>query len=84
MDSQKQRIFEVIKANTLKVLADVRPEQVTPETALSDLGANSVDRVEVVMYSMEDLGLSVPPGELHAVANLRGLVEVLHRHSPAV
>jgi polyketide biosynthesis acyl carrier protein len=81
MESQKQRIFEVVKANTLKVLCDVPPESITPEVALGDLGANSVDRVEVVMYSMEDLGLKVPPAELHGVSNLRGLVDLLHRHA---
>lgn len=80
MDKQRQRIFEVIKTHTLKVLIDVRPEAVTPEAALADLGANSVDRVEVAMYAMEELGIRVPPTELHGVRNLGGLVEVLHRH----
>jgi polyketide biosynthesis acyl carrier protein len=83
MESEKQRIFEVVKANTLKVLCDVSPDAITPDVALSDLGANSVDRVEVVMYSQEDLGLSVPPSELHGVGNLRGLVDVLYRHASA-
>ena len=81
MDADQQRIFEIVKANTLKVLVDADPNVITPDTALSDLGANSVDRVEVTMYSMEEMGLRIPPGELHAVKNLRGLVEVLHRHA---
>lgn len=80
MNENEQRIFELVKANTLRVLAEVQPDQVTPDTALVDLGANSIDRVEVAMYSMEDLNLKVPMGALQGVTNLRSLVELLARH----
>ncbi len=82
MNPIEQRVFEVVKANTLRVLVDVQPQQVTLDTALTDLGANSVDRVEVVMYSMEDLNLKIPSGELQGLADLRGLVGLLCRHLP--
>ena len=39
---------------------DVKPEDITIDKNLTELGANSVARVEVVIYSMEDLGLDVP------------------------
>lgn len=81
MDPDQQRIFEIVKANALKVLVDLKPEDVTLDKSLADLGANSVDRVEVVMYSMEDLNLNVPKTELHGVRDLRGLVELLRRHA---
>jgi polyketide biosynthesis acyl carrier protein len=77
----KEQIFGVVKENVLRVLLDVKPEQVLPETALSDLGANSVDRVEVVMYSMEELKIKVPSNELQGLSNLGGLVDVLWHHS---
>ena len=76
----EKAIFEVVKTNTLRVLVDVNPAHVTLDTALTDLGANSVDRVEVVMYSLEDLNLRIPPAELHGISDLRGLVDLLHRH----
>ena len=53
----------------------------TIERSLTELGANSVDRVEVVMYSAEDLGLDVPRAELHGARNLADLVAVLRRHA---
>src|SRR6202035_88089 len=77
----KEEIFEVVKANTLKVLPDLLADDVTIDKNLSDLGANSVDRVEVVLYSLEQLGLKVPTAELHGVRNLRALVDLLHRHA---
>jgi polyketide biosynthesis acyl carrier protein len=80
MTMTREMIFEVVKTNVLRVLFDVDPSLVTLERSLSELGANSVDRVEVVMCSMEDLNLSLPRVELHGVQNLRGLVDLFHRH----
>jgi polyketide biosynthesis acyl carrier protein len=76
----KEEIFQVVKANTLKVLPDLVADDVTIDKNLADLGANSVDRVEVVFYSLEQLGLKVPTAELQGVRNLRALVDLLHRH----
>lgn len=73
-------IFEVVKANVLKVLPELHPEEVTPDKSLVELGANSVDRVEVSMYSMEALQLKIPRVEFHGVRNLAGLVAVLQTH----
>lgn len=80
MDMVKQRAFEVVKSNLLKVMIDLKPEQVTIDKSMTDLGANSVDRVEVVMYSMEELGLDIPRAELHGAKNIAGLVDILARH----
>src|ERR1700730_12339169 len=77
----KEKIFDVVKANTLKVLPDLLADDVTIDKNLSDLGANSVDRVEVVIYSLEQLGLKVPTSELHGIRNLRALVDLMHRHA---
>ena len=77
----KETIFEVVKANTLKVLPDLVAEDVTIDKNLTDLGANSVDRVEVVIYSLEELRLKVPPSELQGLRNIGALVDLLHRHA---
>jgi polyketide biosynthesis acyl carrier protein len=77
----KEEIFNVIKSNTVRILPDVRPEDVTIEASLTDLGANSIDRVEIVMYSLQELGLKIPTPELHGLKNLKGLVDLFHRHA---
>lgn len=76
----REDIFEVVKANVLKVLPDVRAEEVTWDRSLVELGANSVDRVEVSMFSMEALNLKIPRIEFHGVRNLAGLVDLLQMH----
>lgn len=80
MSKSLESVFEVVKKNTLEVLFELDPDAVTLDGSLVELGANSVDRVEILMNSMADLGLVIPRAELQGIANLRGLTELLHRH----
>ena len=81
----REQIFEVVKQNIIRILPDLPPETITIEKSLTDLGANSIDRVEVATYSMEDLDIVIPRVELRQASNIRGLVDVLyaemHRNS---
>jgi polyketide biosynthesis acyl carrier protein len=81
MPYDKQMIFEIVKNNTLSVLPDVPPADITIDKSLTDLGANSVDRVEIVLYSLDDLHLKIPTSELHGVRDIRALVDLLFRHA---
>jgi len=77
----RNEVFAVVKSIVLKVLPEVRADDVTLDTSLVELGANSVDRVEVSMLSMEALKLKIPRIELHGARNLAGLVDILHLHA---
>ena len=83
MSYDKRRIFEIVKSNTLNVLPDLLPADITIDKNLTDLGANSVDRVEIVLYSLDDLHLKIPTSELHGVRDIRTLVDLLFRHATA-
>ena len=83
MSYDKRRIFEIVKSNTLNVLPDLLPTDITIDKNLTDLGANSVDRVEIVLYSLDDLHLKIPTSELHGVRDIRTLVDLLFRHATA-
>jgi polyketide biosynthesis acyl carrier protein len=83
MSYDKRRIFEIVKSNTLNVLPDLLPADITIDKNLTDLGANSVDRVEIVLYSLDDLHLKIPISELHGVRDIRALVDLLFRHATA-
>jgi polyketide biosynthesis acyl carrier protein len=80
LTESERQVFELVKEKVVEVLVDVDPGQVTPERSLAELGANSLDRVEVAMLSMEALELRIPPTELAGVANLGALARLLSRH----
>jgi polyketide biosynthesis acyl carrier protein len=83
MDVDKEKIFAVIKENTLRILPDARPEDIEIDVSLTDLGANSIDRVEIVLYSLQQLGLKIPAPELHGLKNLRAVVDLFYRYATA-
>jgi len=72
-------VFQLVKRITSEVLPFLPPDDITIEKNLKDLGANSIDRVEVVTRSMEELGIKVPLVEFGKVKDLESLVNVLHR-----
>jgi polyketide biosynthesis acyl carrier protein len=80
MSDRERQVFDVVKAQVLEVLPDLDPATVTPERSLVELGANSIDRVEVAMASMEALGLQIPRTALAGVGSLSELVQVFCRH----
>lgn len=73
----KDEVFGVVKQAILEVLPDLSADQISIDKNLTELGANSVDRMEVVTMSMEGLGLKIPLMSFAGVVNLSGLVDVL-------
>lgn len=73
----KEQVYEVVKSVVTEVLPDVNPELISIERNLKELGANSIDRMEVVTMSMEKLALKIPLMSFAQVTNIEGLVDVL-------
>jgi polyketide biosynthesis acyl carrier protein len=75
----KADIFAIIQGNLQEVLPRLHPEQIRPEVSMRDLGANSIDRADVVVKSMADCELKIPLIRLAKVNNLAGIVEVFYQ-----
>jgi polyketide biosynthesis acyl carrier protein len=73
----KDAIFAAVRRNILEILPQVSPKAISPDKSLVDLGANSVDRMEVVTLTMEDLGVKIPLMSFAGVSDIGGLVSVL-------
>ncbi|GEM_PF-511687 len=74
----KDQIFEIIRRNLLEILPDLDVASIVPARSMKELGANSVDRMDVLIQTKEELGLKFPLHELASVENLQGLVDFLH------
>lgn len=78
MVTDRERIFELVTRHAREIIPELAGHAFQPTDRLADLGANSVDRAEIVTLTMEALGLNVPRVELFGARNIGELVEVLH------
>jgi len=70
-------IFAVVKKHLIDICPDIAADKVTPDVSMKDLGASSLDMVEVVSCSMRELGVRVPRQELSSIKDIRGLADLL-------
>ncbi|MFD7914704.1 phosphopantetheine-binding protein [Streptomyces sp. NPDC059752] len=73
-------IFAVVRRNLIEVVPDLTESQITLDHSMRELGANSIDRMDVVITTQDDLGVRVPAEQLTRANDLRSLVAVLSEH----
>jgi acyl carrier protein len=62
----------------------VSQDQVTPEASfIDDLGADSLDTVELVMAFEEEFGLDIPDEDAEKIVTVSDAVKYLDEHSKA-
>ena len=67
----KEQAFEVLKKHILDQLEDeVEEAEINMEASMVELGANSLDIVEVVSNTMRELKVKVPRDELGKLKNI--------------
>jgi acyl carrier protein len=60
----------------------VEPEKVTPEASfVEDLGADSLDTVELVMAFEEEFGMEIPDEEAEKLQTVRDAVDYIQQHA---
>ncbi|HEY7144573.1 MAG TPA: phosphopantetheine-binding protein [Streptosporangiaceae bacterium] len=75
-------VLEVVRRVTAEVLPGLDPAAVTADgTTLTDLGANSIDRADIVTMAMEELGVVIPVRELGRVHDIGSLVALLQEYA---
>ena len=74
----KDQIYSIVKKHLLATVEGLQEAQVDPGKSMKDLGANSLDLVEIVSASMRELKVKVPRSELSKLTDIAGLVDLLH------
>jgi acyl carrier protein len=75
----KEQIFEVVKNHIVDTLEDIDEAKIDATRSMKELGANSLDIVEIVSCSMRELKVKVPRSELAKLTNIQELVDLLHQ-----
>ncbi|MBI2502219.1 MAG: acyl carrier protein [Candidatus Latescibacteria bacterium] len=77
MASIEQRVKELVVEQL-----GVSQEQVTPQASfVDDLGADSLDTVELVMAFEEEFGLDIPDEDAEKMATVSDAIKYLEEHS---
>ena len=77
MADRKEEIFIVVRNHLCSIVETIDPATVARDKSMKDLGASSLDMVEVVSCSMRELRVRVPRAELSKLKNIGGLVDLL-------
>nr|AGS49614.1 hypothetical protein [uncultured bacterium esnapd11] len=77
----EQEIFAVLRRHLLDVLPELDESRIQLDRSMKDLGANSIDRMDVVIGVQDELGVNVPTSAMKDVHDLRSLVVALQAHS---
>jgi polyketide biosynthesis acyl carrier protein len=76
----EEAALEVIRRCVAAVVPEIPPATVTPERTLAELGCNSIDRADVVVMAMAELGVTVPVPEFGRDLDVGAIVALLRRH----
>lgn len=74
----REDVFALVRSTIRDVLTDVPASEVVAERNLRDLGANSLDRMDITVSVIEELGLPMDPADLSAANSIGALVDLLH------
>jgi acyl carrier protein len=75
----REKVLEVVLENMRDTVEELEEVEIDPSQSMKDLGANSLDIVEVVSCSMRELKVKVPRSELKDLKNIDELVDMLFR-----
>jgi acyl carrier protein len=74
----REHVLEVVKRHLVDTIEELEGVEIDPAKSMKDLGANSLDIVEVVSSSMRELKVKVPRSELNKLTNINELVDLLY------
>ena len=73
----KDDIFELVVRHSCEVIPELENHTFQRSDRLNDLGANSMDRADIIMMTMESLSLQIPRVEVFGAQNIGELVDLL-------
>ena len=77
----KNAIIDLIKRNLIEIIPELEDEEIDIDETLVDLGANSIDRGELITLTLEELELEVSRIEFASARTISGLADLMHKHS---
>lgn len=77
----KEEILEIIARHAREVVPQLESHTFQPGDSLRALGANSVDRADIIMMTLETLSLNIPLIDMAKAENIGELASIIHAKS---
>ncbi|NOX92133.1 MAG: acyl carrier protein [Gammaproteobacteria bacterium] len=77
-------VFSLVVNHSQEVIPELEGHEFKRTDQLSELGANSVDRAEIIMLTMESISLRIPLLELSGAKNIGELADLIHEKLSSV
>lgn len=78
MPVTRDQILQIIAQHARDVIYPLPKEMLEASDSLEQLGANSVERTEIVLMTLESLSLNIPRVETFGPRNIGELADLLH------
>ena len=75
----RAQMFEAVKVNIERIVEEAAGREITEDTSMVDLGADSLQIVEVVSRSIKELRIKVPRTELASARTVKDLLDLFER-----
>ncbi len=74
--------FERVRKILVDQLGDIKEEEVTPQASIKDdLGADSLDVVEIVMGLEEEFEVTIPDTEAEKIITVQQIIDYVENHA---
>ncbi|TWI43994.1 polyketide biosynthesis acyl carrier protein [Pseudoduganella flava] len=71
-------IVEIIARHAREVIPRLETHAFKPTDSLKSLGANSIDRADIIMMTLETLALNIPLIHMAKAENIADLARIIH------
>ena len=80
MTMDKDEIIELLTDELADQLEGVDRDELDPNLSMRDVGANSLDVIEVVTAVMRELDIKIPRSQLADIETINGLADKFDEH----
>lgn len=80
-EGRRDELLAVVFDSVREILPTVDPAQLRADLHLLDLGADSVDRVEIIVTVLDRLGLDEPMASFTDLSDIGDMVDLLSRRT---
>lgn len=76
-----EEILGIIVRHTREVVPSLEEHQFQPADSLKALGANSVDRADIIMMTLDSLSLNIPLVDMAKAQNIMELAGIINANA---